>query len=152
MTRLAIGSLRRHLGAQVGTFVAAFLAVALLAGGGLLTGRLVREDHLGPHRERPRQRDPPPLSSGQLRRAVVLPAGEADPAHDLSRPRPVRPHPGQPVYDPAHAGMFELFTGTGKAIREGHLSEVGDGVRALTGRAPIALRDMFRGDKGAWQK
>ncbi|MFG3708650.1 FtsX-like permease family protein [Micromonospora sp. NPDC047670] len=36
MMRLAIGSLRRHLGAYVGTFVAAFLAVALLAGGGLL--------------------------------------------------------------------------------------------------------------------
>jgi putative ABC transport system permease protein len=36
MMRLAIGSLRRHLGAYTGTFVAAFLAVALLAGGGLL--------------------------------------------------------------------------------------------------------------------
>jgi len=36
MIRLAFGSLRRHLGAYVGTFVAAMLAVALLAGGGLL--------------------------------------------------------------------------------------------------------------------
>ncbi|OLB67389.1 MAG: hypothetical protein AUI10_00220 [Actinobacteria bacterium 13_2_20CM_2_72_6] len=48
--------------------------------------------------------------------------------------------------DPAHAGLFELFTGTGRAIREGHLSEVGDGVRVLTGRAPAALQDLFKAD------
>ncbi|MEU4676354.1 ABC transporter permease [Micromonospora sp. NPDC023737] len=36
MMRLALGSLRRHRGAYVGTFLAAFLAVALLAGAGLL--------------------------------------------------------------------------------------------------------------------
>ncbi|MEV0564189.1 ABC transporter permease [Dactylosporangium sp. NPDC050588] len=36
MIRLAIATLRRHRGAFVGTFVAALLAVALLAGGGLL--------------------------------------------------------------------------------------------------------------------
>jgi NAD(P)H dehydrogenase (quinone) len=48
--------------------------------------------------------------------------------------------------DPAHAGLFELFTGTGKAIREGHLSEVGDGVQVLAGRAPAALQDLFETD------
>lgn len=36
MIRLALATLRRHRGAYVGTFVAALLAVALLAGGGLL--------------------------------------------------------------------------------------------------------------------
>ncbi|MEU0560196.1 ABC transporter permease [Dactylosporangium sp. NPDC006015] len=36
MIRLAIATLRRHRGAYAGTFVAALLAVALLAGGGLL--------------------------------------------------------------------------------------------------------------------
>ncbi|MFF5229643.1 FtsX-like permease family protein [Dactylosporangium sp. NPDC000521] len=36
MTRLAIATLRKHRGAYLGTFVAALLAVALLAGGGLL--------------------------------------------------------------------------------------------------------------------
>lgn len=36
MMRLALGTLRRHRGAYAGTFLAAFLAVALLAGGGLL--------------------------------------------------------------------------------------------------------------------
>ncbi|MFI7521149.1 FtsX-like permease family protein [Micromonospora globbae] len=36
MMRLALGSLRRHRGAYLGTFLAAFLAVALLAGAGLL--------------------------------------------------------------------------------------------------------------------
>lgn len=36
MMRLAIATLRRHRGAYAGTFVAALLAVALLAGGGLL--------------------------------------------------------------------------------------------------------------------
>ncbi|MET8911013.1 ABC transporter permease [Micromonospora sp. NPDC004551] len=36
MIRLAIGTLRRHRGAYLGTFLAALLAVALLAGAGLL--------------------------------------------------------------------------------------------------------------------
>ncbi|MEU4420787.1 ABC transporter permease [Actinoplanes sp. NPDC024001] len=36
MIRLALGTLRRHRGAYAGTFLAALLAVALLAGGGLL--------------------------------------------------------------------------------------------------------------------
>lgn len=36
MMRLALGTLRRHRGAYAGTFFAAFLAVALLAGSGLL--------------------------------------------------------------------------------------------------------------------
>lgn len=36
MMRLALGTLRRHRGAYVGTFLAAFLAVALLSGAGLL--------------------------------------------------------------------------------------------------------------------
>ncbi|GAA3395644.1 FtsX-like permease family protein [Cryptosporangium minutisporangium] len=36
MIRLAIGTLRRHRGSYLGTFVAAVLAIALLAGGGVL--------------------------------------------------------------------------------------------------------------------
>ena len=36
MMRLALGTLRRHRGAYLGTFLAAFLAVALLSGAGLL--------------------------------------------------------------------------------------------------------------------
>jgi putative ABC transport system permease protein len=36
MIRLALGTLRRHRGAYLGTFLAALLATALLAGGGLL--------------------------------------------------------------------------------------------------------------------
>ncbi|GLI00961.1 ABC transporter permease [Phytohabitans aurantiacus] len=36
MMRLALGTLRRHRGAYLGSFLAAFLAVALLAGAGLL--------------------------------------------------------------------------------------------------------------------
>jgi putative ABC transport system permease protein len=36
MIRLALGTLRRHRGAYLGTYLAALLAVALLAGGGLL--------------------------------------------------------------------------------------------------------------------
>jgi putative ABC transport system permease protein len=36
MIRLAVGTLRQHRGAYAGTFVAALLAIALLAGGGLL--------------------------------------------------------------------------------------------------------------------
>lgn len=36
MIRLAVGALRRHRGVHLGTFVASLLAIALLAGGGLL--------------------------------------------------------------------------------------------------------------------
>jgi len=45
--------------------------------------------------------------------------------------------------DPANVHLFELFTDTGRAIREGYLSEVGNGVQTLTGQAPTALRDLF---------
>jgi len=46
------------------------------------------------------------------------------------------------VTDPAHAGTFELFTGTGRAIRAGWLNVLSDDVGRLTGRTPTALRDM----------
>lgn len=46
------------------------------------------------------------------------------------------------VSDPANAGTFELFTGTGRAIREGHLSVLGDAVQTLAGREPRALADL----------
>jgi NAD(P)H dehydrogenase (quinone) len=45
--------------------------------------------------------------------------------------------------DPANAGTFELFTGSGRAIREGRLSVVGDGVPALTGRAARGLAELL---------
>jgi NAD(P)H dehydrogenase (quinone) len=45
--------------------------------------------------------------------------------------------------DPANAGTFELFTGTGRAIREGHLAVLGDGVQTLTGREPRPLVDLL---------
>jgi len=44
---------------------------------------------------------------------------------------------------PANAGTFELFTGTGRAIREGHLCVLGDGVHALTGHEPRPLQDLL---------
>jgi NAD(P)H dehydrogenase (quinone) len=47
------------------------------------------------------------------------------------------------VADPANAGTFEVFTGTGRAIREGRLAVLGDGVPSLTGRAPQALGDLL---------
>ena len=46
------------------------------------------------------------------------------------------------VNEPAHAGTFELFTGTGKAIRTGWLNVLSDDVRRLTGHTPTALQDM----------
>src|SRR2546423_4018308 len=52
-------------------------------------------------------------------------------------------HRAEFVRDPANAGLFELFTGTGRAIRKGYLSEIGAGVQELTDRAPASLRDMF---------
>jgi NAD(P)H dehydrogenase (quinone) len=45
--------------------------------------------------------------------------------------------------DPANAGTFELFTGSGRAIREGHLRTVGAGVQTLTGRKPRPLQDLL---------
>jgi len=47
------------------------------------------------------------------------------------------------VADPANAGTFELFTGTGRAIREGHLAVLGDGVQTLTGHKPQPLEDLL---------
>ena len=44
--------------------------------------------------------------------------------------------------DPANTGTFELFTGTGEAIRAGWLNVLSDDVRRLTGRTPTALQDM----------
>jgi len=46
--------------------------------------------------------------------------------------------------DPDNAAYFELFTGTGQAIRTGYLSQLGDGVRQLTGRSPLSLREVFQ--------
>jgi len=45
--------------------------------------------------------------------------------------------------EPANAEYFELFGGTGKAIRTGYLSRLGTGVADLTGRAPVSLRAAF---------
>lgn len=45
--------------------------------------------------------------------------------------------------DPANAPYFELFTGTGRAIREGHLGLLGTGVADLTGRPARPLADLF---------
>jgi NAD(P)H dehydrogenase (quinone) len=45
--------------------------------------------------------------------------------------------------DPANATYLELFTGTGKAIREGFLRGATDDVAALTGHTPHALRQLF---------
>jgi NAD(P)H dehydrogenase (quinone) len=44
--------------------------------------------------------------------------------------------------DPANTGTFELFTGTGKAIRTGWLDALSDDVHRLTGRTPTALQSM----------
>lgn len=45
--------------------------------------------------------------------------------------------------DPANAAYFELFTGTGKAIRTGYLSQLGTGFEELTGRRPRSLRSAL---------
>jgi NAD(P)H dehydrogenase (quinone) len=45
--------------------------------------------------------------------------------------------------DPANAGTFELFTGTGRAIREGRLAILSDGVQTLCGRPPRPLDDLL---------
>jgi NAD(P)H dehydrogenase (quinone) len=46
--------------------------------------------------------------------------------------------------DPANAGCFELFTGTGTAIRTGYLGQLGTGVQELTGRPPVTLAQVAR--------
>ena len=46
--------------------------------------------------------------------------------------------------DPANAGCFELFTGSGAAIRTGYLGQLGAGVQQLTGRAPATLAQVAR--------
>jgi NAD(P)H dehydrogenase (quinone) len=46
--------------------------------------------------------------------------------------------------DPANAGCFELFTGSGAAIRTGYLGQLGTGVRQLTGRPPATLAQVAR--------
>jgi NAD(P)H dehydrogenase (quinone) len=46
--------------------------------------------------------------------------------------------------DPANAAYFELFGGTGTAIRTGHLNQLGTGVLDLTGRMPLSVRELFR--------
>lgn len=47
------------------------------------------------------------------------------------------------VADPLNSGFFELFTGTGRAIREGRMQVVGTGVADLTGHAPQSFTDLF---------
>ncbi|MEC3973833.1 NAD(P)H-binding protein [Amycolatopsis sp. H20-H5] len=47
--------------------------------------------------------------------------------------------------DPANAAYFELFTGTGQAIRGGQLGGPGAGVQELTGRPPLSLEDLRPG-------
>lgn len=46
--------------------------------------------------------------------------------------------------DPSNAAYFELFTGTGQAIRTGYLGQLGDGVQRLTARPPLSLREVFQ--------
>ncbi len=45
--------------------------------------------------------------------------------------------------NPHNAEYFELFTGTGRAIREGYLDALGTGILHLTGRPPLSLREVF---------
>lgn len=45
--------------------------------------------------------------------------------------------------DPANAAYFELFTGTGRAIRTGHMSVLGNGVQQLADHPPHPLRDLL---------
>jgi NAD(P)H dehydrogenase (quinone) len=45
--------------------------------------------------------------------------------------------------DPRNSAYFELFTGTGQAIRTGYLSEQTSAVRELTGHAASSLRAVF---------
>lgn len=46
--------------------------------------------------------------------------------------------------DPDNSAYFELFAGTGQAIRTGFLSQLGDGVKQLTGRSALSLRQVFQ--------
>jgi len=45
--------------------------------------------------------------------------------------------------DPDNTAYFELFTGTGQAIRTGYLNQLGTGVQDLTGRSPLSLREVL---------
>jgi NAD(P)H dehydrogenase (quinone) len=45
--------------------------------------------------------------------------------------------------DPRNADYFELFTGTGRAIRMGYLSEQTSDVRDLSGRPASSMREVF---------
>jgi NAD(P)H dehydrogenase (quinone) len=44
--------------------------------------------------------------------------------------------------DSRNAAYFELFAGTGRAIRDGYLDQLGTGVQDLTGRPPLSLREI----------
>jgi NAD(P)H dehydrogenase (quinone) len=45
--------------------------------------------------------------------------------------------------DPKNAALFELWTATGQAIREGYLSQLTTCARDLTGMEPTSLRKLF---------
>jgi NAD(P)H dehydrogenase (quinone) len=45
--------------------------------------------------------------------------------------------------DPLNSDYFELFTGTGQAIRTGYLSERTAAVQELTGRAASSMSEVF---------
>ena len=45
--------------------------------------------------------------------------------------------------DPGNARFFELFTGTGRAIRMGFLNQLTGAVRHLSGQAPLTLREVI---------
>lgn len=46
--------------------------------------------------------------------------------------------------DPDNAAYFELFTGTGQAIRTGCLNHLGTGVQHLTGQPPTSMHELFQ--------
>lgn len=46
--------------------------------------------------------------------------------------------------EPDNAAYFELFAGTGQAIRDGYLCQLGTGVEDLTGHPPLSLHDVFQ--------
>ncbi len=45
--------------------------------------------------------------------------------------------------DPRNSGYFELFTGTGQAIRTGYLGQLTTAARDLSGRATTSMREVF---------